>query len=304
MIQRVVFSICIVFVLAGCTLQGPPKPEVVMAEVGQPFTLRWGQSAHLPDDKLDVTFASVLADGRCPTNIQCAATMPIEVAVKVAETGRDLSSELVLSAHTNHDGSVIASAPATPSASFGDHAVTLLNVTPYPDAKHKTMNSEYAITLLLSKPADDTSGTQAPNPIPTPEQIGKTPVLGEEFALKYGHSTVIAENSLRVTFDAVETDSRCPRDVQCFWSGVVNVRLTAESPGHPPESFVLGGVTDSDGSVRGPLMEATGPTSWWIAGSTITLTRVEPYPAHANQPTAHEEYVVSLVVTEAAASTP
>jgi hypothetical protein len=302
--QRVMFCICLMFLLAGCTLQGQPAPAVVTADAGQPFTLRWGQNARLADAKLDVTFAAIRVDGRCPTNIQCAEAMPVEVAVKIHETGQDVTSELVLSAHTDHDGNVTASAPGTPSASFGDYAVTLLSVTPYPDAKRKIENAEYAITLLVSEFADETSGTQAPNPVPTPEKSSATPVLGEEFALKFGQSAVAGENSLRVTFEAVKNDSRCPADVTCVWSGVVNVRLSAEAPGHPPESFVVGGVTDRDGVVLGPLMEATGPTSWWVAGSTITLTRVEPYPAHANQPTAHEEYVVSLVVTEGAAAVP
>ena len=55
-----------------------------------------------------------------------------------------------------------------------------------------------------------------------------SPHLGEPFAPKAGVTAAVDEEALRVTFDRVATDSRCPQGAQCVSEGeaVVRVRLT------------------------------------------------------------------------------
>ena len=51
---------------------------------------------------------------------------------------------------------------------------------------------------------------------------------GQEFSLAVSQTAVISGENLRITFEEVLEDSRCPRGVTCIWEGRVRclVRLT------------------------------------------------------------------------------
>lgn len=137
-----------------------------------------------------------------------------------------------------------------------------------------------------------------PSPTVTPAAEIR-PALGEDFSLKAGETARFEEVGLQLTFTEVVRDSRCPADVQCVWSGIVDVQLTAELPPQPAESFVVGGTTDREGNVLGSVVEMSGPTEWWYAGHTVTLKQVTPYPKQANAPIPPANYTVTLVVEPA-----
>ena len=52
---------------------------------------------------------------------------------------------------------------------------------------------------------------------------------GSEFELSVGQEARVQGTSLRIRFDGVSQDSRCPQGVQCVWAGnaVVNLRITS-----------------------------------------------------------------------------
>lgn len=50
-----------------------------------------------------------------------------------------------------------------------------------------------------------------------------------DFDLAVGDSVRIQDSRLRVHFDSVTEDSRCPTDVQCVWAGNATVRLVVDS---------------------------------------------------------------------------
>ena len=142
-------------VLAGCQA-GPPFAAAppTAAALDEPFALRAGESAQLADANLEVTFASVPADGRCPTNIQCAETAPVRVVVSVAEMDGADSSEFPFQCHTTQEGEVIATAPDTHvSEQVGPFEITLLRVTPYPDALQATEPGDYRIEVVVTRQA-------------------------------------------------------------------------------------------------------------------------------------------------------
>jgi hypothetical protein len=55
--------------------------------------------------------------------------------------------------------------------------------------------------------------------------------LGEEFILSVGQSAGISGEGLRITFNEVVSDSRCPSDVTCIWQGEVSCRVEIEYAG-------------------------------------------------------------------------
>ena len=69
--------------------------------------------------------------------------------------------------------------------------------------------------------------------------------LGEEFLLKIGHSAVIRGEDLKISFEQVLEESRCPRNVTCVWEGrvVVVVEICKNGTSHQME-LIQPGLTD------------------------------------------------------------
>ena len=49
--------------------------------------------------------------------------------------------------------------------------------------------------------------------------------MNEEFSLSVGQRAFISDENLEIRFKEVLEDSRCPRDVTCFWTGRVSCVL-------------------------------------------------------------------------------
>jgi hypothetical protein len=65
-----------------------------------------------------------------------------------------------------------------------------------------------------------------PSPSPTP----KPAELGKPFELKAGEFATVGGAGLKVGFQGVSEDSRCPVNVQCVWEGDAAVEVTLEKP--------------------------------------------------------------------------
>jgi hypothetical protein len=50
--------------------------------------------------------------------------------------------------------------------------------------------------------------------------------LGQEFKLPVGQTAAITGEDLKLKFDGVTADSRCPKGVQCIWAGEAKVQLS------------------------------------------------------------------------------
>jgi hypothetical protein len=106
------------------------------------------------------------------------------------------------------------------------------------------------------------------------------PSLAEEFTLAASESALIPEAGLRVRFDGVEGDSRCPADVVCVQGGDAVVRITV-----------------IDRSTEWPYELHTGSMAPVNHESlTIALVRLQPYP-FSSRTIEPDEYRVTLIVT-------
>lgn len=104
---------------------------------------------------------------------------------------------------------------------------------------------------------------------------------GQAFDLRVGTSATL-QDGLKVTFDGVRSDSRCPMDVLCVWAGdaVVAVRLSSAA-GSPAE--------------RELHTEHGGSEASYLA-YVIKLVTLAPYP-RSDRPIRPEEYVATLTVS-------
>lgn len=149
----------------------------------------------------------------------------------------------------------------------------------------------FLVWLLLFGGVSTPATPVASDPPPMVEAV-----LDEPFTLAYDGSATLDDGSLTITFDRIVEDSRCPLDVNCFWSGHVIVALRVEADGAVGQMVELGGITDSDGVLRPPRPELPNTPTTVIGNYTLELLAVTPYPAHADALPTEGEYTLSLVV--------
>jgi hypothetical protein len=105
--------------------------------------------------------------------------------------------------------------------------------------------------------------------------------IGEPFSLRPGESTTI--DYLKLTFEGVEEDSRCPEGVNCAWEGNARVRLGYMTPDHPPISLHL--------NTSGRFIRDTTVQRYKIALVDVTPRPVEGKPIDS------ASYTVKVVVS-------
>ena len=109
--------------------------------------------------------------------------------------------------------------------------------------------------------------------------------LDQPFALSIGERVHTDGQALRISFEAVVEDSRCPVGVVCVWEGNARVRLAVQHRGEEP--------------IPVELDTSTRPTpAAGVAGYRIELERVEPDPKPQGE-VPRERYRAHLRVTRA-----
>jgi hypothetical protein len=106
--------------------------------------------------------------------------------------------------------------------------------------------------------------------------------IGEPFELGVGKSVLIVDTGVRVGFDRVTQDSRCPLRVDCIWEGNATGLVWAETSPRDRSFFELN--THPDFRSEAPF-----------SGLVVRLLDVSPYPEH---PVIIDpnDYVVTMVV--------
>jgi hypothetical protein len=92
--------------------------------------------------------------------------------------------------------------------------------------------------------------------------------LGKEFTLAIGQSATISSENLKIEFLDVTADSRCPKDVECFWAGEVTCLLD---------------ITTNGSAEQVELTQPGGSDAGQIVGDYAYKFTVEPYPVSTRQ---------------------
>lgn len=106
-------------------------------------------------------------------------------------------------------------------------------------------------------------------------------VIGTPFELHAG-ATAALPDGLRIKFETVRSDSRCPTDAVCVWAGEAIVALSVTAA--------------TAGTETRELKTTPGGSAVTYADYTISLTGLTPYP-RASQQIRPDDYVATLVVT-------
>ena len=106
---------------------------------GQPFTLKAGATATLPDGAR-LTFEKVNDDSRCPMDASCVWAGDATVAISVSRSG---SAGEARELHTQASGSQV---------SYGDYVIKLAALSPYPRSDRQIRGEDYVATLVVTIP--------------------------------------------------------------------------------------------------------------------------------------------------------
>ena len=121
-------------------------------------------------------------------------------------------------------------------------------------------------------------------PEPAAARADQTVVLGQSFRLARGKTAEVQGRGLRIRFEDVLEDSRCPAGVQCVWAGDARVVLRLTQSGH--ETWV------------DTLRLTLEPHAVTHGGYLVRLEGLAP-ARQQEAPPKPEAYVASLVVSEA-----
>lgn len=127
--------------------------------------------------------------------------------------------------------------------------------------------------------ADPLLNQDGPDPgDPAPVRVS----VGDTIRLTPGATAEVGETGLRISFERIVEDSRCPKGVECVWSGDAVARLRVSA----------------SGGVEAPVDLHTdlSPRESMHGAHRISLLAVQPHPIH-EQPLAAADYVVLLRVT-------
>jgi hypothetical protein len=107
--------------------------------------------------------------------------------------------------------------------------------------------------------------------------------LEKSFPLSVGQSMVVDGAALEIGFQAVTSDSRCPKGEVCIWEGDATVCIWVQPAAGTKEEFVL------HTSSKGPTVTDFG--NW-----SIRVLALDPYPI-TGRSILQADYVVTLQVT-------
>lgn len=244
--------------------------------IDTPFTLAPGEQVPLVGQTRSLRIDAV-TDARCTADSGCPPDGGVVTVDFSWLEDSVVIDTLQLTATTDRSGNVLpASARAQPFRLVDGTGVRLVNVKPHPADASDPAQGDYRVTLLLE------AGPRMPNGSEFAES-------GEVFSLSVDRAAVIGEDVLRVRFDGVIEDSRCPSSVLCVQAGEVMVGVTVASSLVRATSYVLGGATDGEGR----LLE---PASIEHEGFTVQLLQVAPYPETPDAPIAADAYLATFAV--------
>ncbi len=113
---------------------------------------------------------------------------------------------------------------------------------------------------------------------------------GESFSLVTGESVQTRNATLRVGFEGVTADSRCPKGEQCVWAGDATVRIWLQRGSGPRQMLELH-------TMAGAAQAASA------ADHVVRLIRLDPYPI-AGRAVAQRDYVATLMLGRGSTAQP
>ena len=119
--------------------------QQLMAKVGttlsSPFYLKYGKTAYIPSENIEIKFSKVIEDSRCPTNVTCIWQGEVIIGLDIIKNGKQLSTLML---------TLIPGRDALPIQFSNKYSVTLIGVSPYPSGQTIALQ-DYIVQLVVKK---------------------------------------------------------------------------------------------------------------------------------------------------------
>jgi hypothetical protein len=134
--------------------------------------------------------------------------------------------------------------------------------------------------VLLSSGYDGRNGSKRQS-VSTEENAEKA-VLDRDFKIKYGQEVTVKGAGLKVKFESVLDDSRCPKDVTCVWAGDAKILISVRRANARESKIELH--TNGQFNVAGEYQDYV-----------IKLVALDPYP-RTSAKVKPNSYVATLLI--------
>ena len=114
--------------------------------------------------------------------------------------------------------------------------------------------------------------------------------IGKELSLQAGETAKAGDSGLRLGFDGVSADSRCPKGEQCVWAGDATARVWLQQGAGARQALEL----------HTGLGAAQAPS---VLGYEVRLLRLDPYPI-TGKPIANADYIATLRLVRGSSAAP
>ena len=130
-------------VATGCQAAPATRADSAEPHLGEVFTLGAGQDATIDGEGLRVKFGQVLADSRCPRQVNCFWTGEARISVLVQQRDAEPAAvQFNTNPAPNQNKQIEKIAP---------HTIELRSLDPYPETPAKIPFAEYRATFLVNK---------------------------------------------------------------------------------------------------------------------------------------------------------
>jgi len=140
-----------VFVMLVACQPTPVSP--LIAEPGLEFTLAPGGTATITDVGLRIILISILNDDRCPSEVECAASGPVQISLSAQKDNRK-AADLMMQTFTDNDGR----SPAMEFEGIEDrivyegYLIRIVGVLPYPeDLSTSIQQNDYRVSFVVTE---------------------------------------------------------------------------------------------------------------------------------------------------------
>ena len=121
--------------------------------------------------------------------------------------------------------------------------------------------------------------------------VNTTTKESEIVYLKEGENKFLKEYQMNVTFKEISEDSRCPKDVQCIWSGVAVAKVEVMWTTTRPMTLNIASIENKSKNYH---------KSADFNGYTISLANVTPYPdSSSNSKLMKGNYKIGIIIKKA-----
>jgi len=186
---RLTFSVLLVTAFTT-TATCAPEVDGEAVSLGESFSLAVGQSASIDGEELTIEFIDIIADSRCPLDVQCIWQGEVACLVEITYSGTGQQRVLTYPGLTQEPS----------ETQFGSYQFTF-SVGPYPEAGKEIKKDEYRLNLLINKTLPLSGGILVTFDVVSEQYsifITNNKTIEEVFAVQRGESQATIPNGLIV----------------------------------------------------------------------------------------------------------